>query len=783
MKRQVWFAALAGTGVGFAAWGQCQESWSDVFVPAFMARGHYSSATLFDDGTGMRLVVSDLERRGDPGVGLQAWDGAEWSTLSDAQFDLSEVQVIGADNDGPSPRLFAVLGDGGEITEIAVLQDGIWSGTSFPIEFGLHSAAGIVPDPVSDDVYMFGLFSNDREWTKVYRWDGVEWAALDRDSSGASVTSLAWFDDGAGLAMYAGVRTQIDGVPAQGLAKWDGQSWSEVPGCPVEWPTIAVHDDGSGPAIWALGSNSVELATWDGQAWTLHALEARSVYWSWRLQSVVLNGSPELVWLDRLSDGAAVWRWDGVDGEKIAEVSGGWANDLIGDSSGLFGGGLIGAGTFIRAGETPAACVAAFDGSTWSPLGTGDVGNGAPATRAILSVGDEWGGAIGGRVYVGADAAGGEPSGGIAAWDGSRWERIGPASMRATQVYELAVGDLGGGARVFAGGAVRPDSSSGGAVIGWDGQAWSVIADGIADGSIWAMAFGTLAGGEPMLFVGGRFNEIDGVEYHSVAAIDESGWVALGAGLPGQDGRVDTVEAMAVHDDGSGAVLYAGGHLDNQFPALADGVVRWNGSAWSRVGDPLDSASADVLALCSADLGDGPRLYAGGRFDGITGNLQNIAMWDGTAWQALAGGVPQGVRSLAVIETADGPRLAATTSEFTDGAPAERVLLWDGSSWTEFGAVADAVVNGLAQASHEGGAVYLGGVFKEVAGVPSEGIARWGCEACAADFNGDGVADTRDFIAFLNAWVSGDDRADFDGNGVVDTRDFVAFLNAWSAGC
>ncbi len=55
--------------------------------------------------------------------------------------------------------------------------------------------------------------------------------------------------------------------------------------------------------------------------------------------------------------------------------------------------------------------------------------------------------------------------------------------------------------------------------------------------------------------------------------------------------------------------------------------------------------------------------------------------------------------------------------------------------------------------------------------------------ACPPDFNGDGLVDTRDVLAFLNAWSSGDPRADFNGDGLVDTRDVLAFLNAWTAGC
>ncbi|HZW11496.1 MAG TPA: GC-type dockerin domain-anchored protein [Phycisphaerales bacterium] len=65
------------------------------------------------------------------------------------------------------------------------------------------------------------------------------------------------------------------------------------------------------------------------------------------------------------------------------------------------------------------------------------------------------------------------------------------------------------------------------------------------------------------------------------------------------------------------------------------------------------------------------------------------------------------------------------------------------------------------------------------------------CPPCPADFNADSEVDSRDVIAFLDAWVaertqdcsSGGCATDLDDNGVVDSRDVVAFLNAWAAGC
>lgn len=58
-----------------------------------------------------------------------------------------------------------------------------------------------------------------------------------------------------------------------------------------------------------------------------------------------------------------------------------------------------------------------------------------------------------------------------------------------------------------------------------------------------------------------------------------------------------------------------------------------------------------------------------------------------------------------------------------------------------------------------------------------------GVAACRVDINGDGSVDSRDVIAFLNAWTNQAQEADWNGDGVVDTRDFLAFLNEWVAGC
>ncbi|MCC7389155.1 MAG: hypothetical protein IT431_10345 [Phycisphaerales bacterium] len=55
--------------------------------------------------------------------------------------------------------------------------------------------------------------------------------------------------------------------------------------------------------------------------------------------------------------------------------------------------------------------------------------------------------------------------------------------------------------------------------------------------------------------------------------------------------------------------------------------------------------------------------------------------------------------------------------------------------------------------------------------------------SCDADFNIDGLVNTLDVLAFLNAWAASDGRADINGDGSVNTLDVLAYLNLWASGC
>src|SRR4029434_7001236 len=88
------------------------------------------------------------------------------------------------------------------------------------------------------------------------------------------------FNDGSGPALYAGGSfTAIAGVPARGIARWNGSAWAPV-GNVVTTQTspwgvaLTIFDDGTGPALYAGGQfsaiggvSATNVAKWTGTTW------------------------------------------------------------------------------------------------------------------------------------------------------------------------------------------------------------------------------------------------------------------------------------------------------------------------------------------------------------------------------------------------------------------------------------------------------------------------------------------------------------------------------------
>ncbi len=104
------------------------------------------------------------------------------------------------------------------------------------------------------------------------------------------------------------------------------------------------------------------------------------------------------------------------------------------------------------------------------------------------------------------------------------------------------------------------------------------------------------------------------------------GWNDLGGGMGGTSGIVHVVGTY----DGD---IYAGGNFSVAGGVLASQIAVWNGSSWNAMGSGVDSGPESFVAGS-----DG--LYVGGRFLTAGGvAVNNIARWDGSNWHAVGSGV------------------------------------------------------------------------------------------------------------------------------------------------
>ena len=233
------FTSIGGNPYGYlAAWDRVTGSWSNVgrglstsFVAAIMP---------YDPGNGEQLVVSgafDSAGNTPRTKSIAMWNGSRWSNLG------ADLRTNTAD----------------PVWSMAEWNGTLYVGGKFP-EIG-----GVVTESIAS-------------------WDGSQWSALGSGVFGAFnpyVAAMIVFDDGSGPALYASGRFDGIGVPSPQIARWDGSNWSRVGGGltptspihPVEAMTI--FDDGSGPALYVAGhafstvsGGPYNVAKWDGQSWT-----------------------------------------------------------------------------------------------------------------------------------------------------------------------------------------------------------------------------------------------------------------------------------------------------------------------------------------------------------------------------------------------------------------------------------------------------------------------------------------------------------------------------------
>ncbi|TFH53851.1 MAG: hypothetical protein E4G91_11535, partial [Candidatus Zixiibacteriota bacterium] len=119
----------------------------------------------------------------------------------------------------------------------------------------------------------------------------------------------------------------------------------------------------------------------------------------------------------------------------------------------VYNGSLVVGGSFTIAGRAFANNIASWDGTGWSPLGSG-------MNYDVLAL----------TVYNGNLIAGGTSATGIASWDGTAWSPLG-SGMNWT-VFALTVYN---GNLIAGGGFITAGGTSANHIASWDGTAWSPL--------------------------------------------------------------------------------------------------------------------------------------------------------------------------------------------------------------------------------------------------------------------------------------------------------------------
>jgi len=240
---------------------------------------------VFDDGLGPQLyALGSYSTYPVPGrvYWISKWNGTAWVPANGYLYGLTLGVVPRLSVDlGNGPKIYGIryLSTGTILVQ--------WTGTGW-VDQGAPANGQINDLIVHNDgagpaLYAAGGFSaiGSLPARRIAKWDGQQWSALGT-GLGLSSEQMAVYDDGRGPALYVvGGGWEAGGVPVNHIARWDGQRWEDVgggltanPGSPEIVYAAGVFDDGSGLELYVSGRFSYAggvpargIAKWNGTRW------------------------------------------------------------------------------------------------------------------------------------------------------------------------------------------------------------------------------------------------------------------------------------------------------------------------------------------------------------------------------------------------------------------------------------------------------------------------------------------------------------------------------------
>ncbi|MBU1676913.1 DUF2271 domain-containing protein [bacterium] len=318
--------------------------------------------------------------------------------------------------------------------------------------------------------------------------------------------------------------------------------------------------------------------------------------------------------------------FDGQEWHPLGDGLNGSVRDIV-----VWNGDLIAAGVFTASGDTEVAYVARWDGTAWEPVGNGP-GYGINAVcvyAGTLHAGSSrWNGSAwvqhfhanshvndlmeshGSLVATGSfSVAGGQPSHGIAVWDGETFTN--PDLPYIDTLLDATVAD--GQAYVL----YRTDDGSND-VISWDGAQWFHVCTAP---ELYRGVYTHITAGADWIAVAGLTGSWEGTNLSALfTRWDGTTWTGLGLG----SFRCPEA-AMSLGDD-----IWFGGWDFRAVGVASRGAIHFDAGNWhapTRIGQGMDGVARTFENY------EG-RMFVGGTFS-VTGGVPALkcSSWDGASWR------------------------------------------------------------------------------------------------------------------------------------------------------
>lgn len=161
---------------------------------------------------------------------IAMWDGNNWNPLGSGVNASGTVNAIAVS--GNNVYIGGTFTTAGGVTanRVAVWNGAIWSSLGTGSANGLNGTVYAVAVN-GNNVYVGGSFANAGTTVVrgIARWDGATWSGLGSGATGPSTAEIrALAVAGDGTLYCSGRFTNISGINANGIARWDGTKWEAL---------------------------------------------------------------------------------------------------------------------------------------------------------------------------------------------------------------------------------------------------------------------------------------------------------------------------------------------------------------------------------------------------------------------------------------------------------------------------------------------------------------------------------------------------------------------------